>query len=157
MNRQEKDIAWAKKDIAKRLRWSNKILWESLSEDERNLIVDKYYHSSDIENIGIHQALEANRNISRQLILLLVGTMFGVLAGIFANIIQKYFPQSFSFDIFFVIVFITCTVFLFRSINQLSSDRLREDRALEYFVNLIRSGNMENANIKPHENTNTFA
>lgn len=132
--KQNKERIRIKKDIAKRLRSSDKVLWETLSAEKQERVVDMYFNTNSIENVGIHKVLEENRNISRTLATLLLGVLLGAFGGAVANIALKYLPQSGYFDLFIVIVFFIILFMFIRMIERINVDSLREDSVLEYFV-----------------------
>lgn len=132
--KQNKERIRIKKDIAKGLRSSDKVLWETLSAEKQERVVDMYFNTNSIENVGIHKVLEENRNISRTLATLLLGVLLGAFGGAVANIALKYTPQSGYFDLFIVIVFFIILFMFVRMIERMNVDSLREDSVLEYFV-----------------------
>lgn len=135
MSKDEQD---AKKDIAKRLRWSNEKLWTKLSEEEQVAIVDKYYHFSDLEHVGIRHVLEDNRNMRRNLAGVILGLLLGLLGGTTSNILLKYIPHGWYYDMLFVSMFILTVALSMREIDKMSAEGLREDHVLEYFIKLVK-------------------
>lgn len=143
MEKQEKEILEVKKDIAKRLWWSNKELWQSLSEAERMAVVDLYYHTYDIENAGILYVLDGNRNLRRSAGFLLLGLLLGVFGGAAGNIFLKYLPQNGLWDVLVVLAFF-CLLYLFiYFIEKQSAQNLGEDRVLEHLLKLVKDRQVE--------------
>lgn len=128
-----------KTDIRKRLRNSNKELWESISDNEREGVVDEYYHQWDIEKIGLSGILRESREQRKTLSMLGVGVFFGIMGNFATDIFLKYFPRgSYLFDIVFVLFFVVFFVYFFREINKLDSENLGKDRVLEHLIKAVR-------------------
>ncbi len=134
MNKEEKEI---KDDIARRLRLSDEILWDSLPDDMKSWSVDKYYTMGSIKNVGVHKVLEDNRDIRRNLGSILIGLMLGLFGGVTSDVVLKYLPKSGYFDLFIVIVFLAILILFVRMIERASVDHLKEDHVLEYLVESI--------------------
>lgn len=126
----------SKKDIAKRLELSDKKLWGSLSKDDKNDIVTRYYDSLDISHIGISGVLGNIRDTSRDLVLIIMGLLLGFLGNMANNTLAKYLPDGYFADILFVLFFILLIAFFFREIKKLNVEQLRDYKVLRYFVEL---------------------
>lgn len=135
MNKEEQD---SKKDIAKRLEMSNKKLWDSLSYEEKNNIINEYYDSLDISHIGISGVLGNIRDTSRDLILIIMGLLLGFWGSLVNNIFAKYLPEGYFFDVLFVIFFICIIFFFFRETRKLNVEQIRSYKVLDHFVKLER-------------------
>lgn len=144
-SRIEKEIE-NKKSIAKVLKLSDKKLWGSLSDDERNAVVDEYYNSSSIEKIGIRRVLDDNRTVRRSIAMLLLSGLLGLSGGIASNVILKYIPSSFFNDMLFLAVFAVMLVFLFYIIDRVSAESLGQDHVLEHLLDIARK-NKNNSNL----------
>lgn len=134
MTKEEKEIQETKRDIAKRLRLSDLETWKSLSNDQQEKIVDKYYHLFDIDKVGIHKVIEDSWNVRFGLNMALFGVLFGILGGISGNIFTKYISSSIYSDIFFMSLFILAFVLLVKEIDKIGVKRLRENKVLKYLI-----------------------
>ena len=126
----------AKRDIAKRLSKSNKKLWKSLSKEKQEKIVDRYYHASDIENIGIHAVLENNRSIRREFAFLMLGLLFGVFGNLFGSVLEKYLPSNGWTDFFLVSGFFALLAAIVSMATQLSAETLGDYKVLEHLLGM---------------------
>ncbi len=139
-----RDEREAKKDISERLRLSNKDLWENLSLEMKNAVIDMNYHMWDLDKVGIRQVLDANRQIRMNLTILILGLLLGVFGNIVAGIAIKYMPSNPWSDAIFLIAAVFGVWYMFTSINKLSAERLADDNVLEHLVELVNSENSEN-------------
>jgi len=145
MDKQEKET---KKDISKRLKFSDKNLWDSLSSEQRNTIVDEYYHSRDIEKIGLAGVLENNRQIRKDIGLMFLGISFGLFSSIFINVVSKYFPQNnWAFDLLISIGFIIIIYFTIKEFEKLSYEDLGANNVLKYLINQVEEKNIKKAKL----------
>lgn len=133
MDKEEKEI---KNDIARRLRLSDVPLWNSLSREEQNRVVEKYYSINDLKNVGIHKVLEENRNIRRNLGSILIGLLLGLFGGVVSDIGIKYIPDNGWLHFFIIVAFFALLAMFIRLIEQTSVDHLKEDSVLKYLVTL---------------------
>ena len=129
-----------KKDISNRLKLSNRKLWDALSESERDIIVDKYYHANDIETIGLPHVLQGNKEVRINSYMLFLGTLLGIFGSIFASIILKYLPSNSIFDIIVIFGFLIFLWILIRSIDTMSAEGLASNKVLEYLSESIKIG-----------------
>jgi hypothetical protein len=139
MNKEEQE---SKKDIAKRLRLSNEKLWNYLSNDKQNLIINEYYNSLDIEHIGIHGVLENIRNINKDFGFIIIGLLLGFLGNVASNIFIKYIPIGIFADILLGLAFVLLIYFCSREIRKLNVEQLRDYKVLEYFVGSIKKNDI---------------
>lgn len=147
MDKREKEI---RKNIAKRLRMSDKERWEKLSDEDVNSIIDEYLHLSSIEEIGIHRVLEDNRNVRRNIGMLMLGSFIGVSGGIAGNITLDYIrllPTFFKihYELALVVLFIALIVELYFLIDVVGADGFKEDRILEHLQKRVK----DKSNPKP--------
>lgn len=131
MNTEEKEL---KENITKRLKGSNKSLWNSLSPEKQEFVVSKYYDLTSVESVGITSVLEDDRSIRRNIGGIVVGLLLGLFGGITSNVLLKYLPDSIGFDVFAIVMFVILFTMLIRMIDQISIDRLKSDRILEYLL-----------------------
>jgi len=136
MNLQKQQLE-AKKFIGRRLKLSNKNLWNNLSKDKQRDIIDKYYHFFDIKNRGLFPVLNDIRNTRQALYFLISGVIFGILGSLVASIIYKFLNPSYLMDFFILIIFIIFLFYLDRKIERLSSEEFNEYRVLEYLIKLV--------------------
>lgn len=141
MANQDQETQQIRQDISKRLRLSNKELWNSLSENERNAVIDEYYNIYDIEKIGIHQVLEHNRNLRLNFATLVMGAILGLLGALVVDAIQDYIPNSLLYDILVVAGFAYVIWWFFRDTNRFLSERLGEHKVLEYLIKQVKKNN----------------
>jgi hypothetical protein len=131
----EKEI---KKDIAKRLRMSDKKLWKSVTEEEQNKVVNEYYHTSDIERVGVARVLEENRDLRRNFGFLILGVILGIVGNLFASILLKHMPQNSVFDGLVILFFLVFFFYLVREIKKIDVENLAADKVLKYLLKKIQ-------------------
>ena len=141
MDKREKQI---RKNIAKRLHLSDKEGWEKLSEEERKTVIDEYLHLSSIENIGIAKALEENRNVSRGVGSLMIGSILGLSGGIAGNIVLNYIqllPRWYQIylEILLILSFLVLIWMFYHLIDRVSADGFKEDHILEHLQKRIKN------------------
>jgi hypothetical protein len=131
MNRKENEI---KKDIAKRLGWTNETLWDTLSEERKNQVISKYYNLSDISQIGIYGVLENYWSFRRGLGLIVIGLLFGVFGNIIFGRIDKYLPSGVIMDMILIVISIWIVIFCIYSLEKTAAKQLGNERILEYLL-----------------------
>lgn len=127
-----------KRDIAKRLAMSNEELWVNLSEGQRAAVVNKYYKLSSVEHMGIRSVLESNRNLRRNLGVLIIGVLLGSFGSMVATIAIKYLPSGIWFDILAVLGFLVLLGVFIQLVDEMSAENLAVNRILENLLELVR-------------------
>lgn len=124
-----------KKDIIKTLKLSNKKLWDSLSKEKQNAVVDKYYKLTDIENSGLHNVLSNIRQTRISFGSLIIGLILGIIGSVMASILLKYIPKdNWVLDIFIIFIFLGVCTSLFKSTNEFTIEDFGEYKVLEYLL-----------------------
>jgi len=91
----DKDEEVVKKDISKRLRMSDKKKWNSLTEEERKLVADKYYDLRSIKHLGIEKILDDYTYLRRSVYLLIIGVLLGIIGSAVGDILNEYLLVNF--------------------------------------------------------------
>jgi hypothetical protein len=134
----------AREDIKARLKKSNKKLWNSLSDEEKEKAVSKYYSLRSINYLKLDRVLEQNSTLRKDLFLLLFALVLGVSGNLFADVVSDFlkdFLGTINYNIL-VFVFFVGLVFLgFKEINKGSIEHLRENEVLENLLDLVNKDN----------------
>lgn len=137
----EKEIKKDKKFIEKRLRSSNKKRWNTLTSEEREAVVNKYYDLRSIERLGIDKILDDNRNLRSNFVFLVIGVVLGVFGNVLASIWMQYLPKDLLHEIIMVVVIVIFLVWGVPRLGDiLSADHLRQDDVLEHLLRLVKKG-----------------
>lgn len=141
MDKLEQEV---KKDIAKRLKLSNQKLWDSLSFEDREIIVNKYYHSRDIEKVGLVSILENNRQMRKDIGFMFLGISLGLFGNIFINIVFKYFPKdSWIFDLLISVGFIILIYYIIKQFEKFTYEDLDDNNVLGYLIDQVEAEKKE--------------
>ncbi|MCK9273224.1 NUDIX domain-containing protein [Candidatus Gracilibacteria bacterium] len=130
MNKEEYEI---KKEIEKRLKCSNKSLWNSLSKEKQDFVVNKYYDANSIENVGILKVLEDNRGLRMNLISIFIGLSLGLFGNAAYDVVLKYLPNG-VFDAPILMGFVVILFLSIREINKIAAEHLGNNKVLEYLL-----------------------
>ena len=137
MNKYEKE---AKNDITKRLKLSDNVTWNSLSEKQKEAVVNKYYHWNDIENIGLNKILETNLDTRKNFALLFLGASFGIAANIIVSILFRHLNSN-LFDFSFLIFAFGGLFLIMKEIQKTTFEDLKNNKVLNYLLNMVEQDN----------------
>ena len=136
MSKVEKEIL---KDLEKRLKMSNPEKWKQLSDDEKSLIVRKYYEIRDTDYQNINFLLRENAEIRRQFSMLFVGVLIGIIANPISSILTKHLPSSTLGDDLLNLAFFGLVLFLVVKIfNRMSAQSLNDDNVIERLLEIAK-------------------
>lgn len=138
MENKEKYIEEAKADIRKRLERSDKEKWKSLTDEERELVVNKFLDLRSIEHLGIDKILDNSRGLRQNFAFLILGVLFGVSGNLAAGVLVKYLPDSFVSDIFYVVLFVISLWLIIRFADNSDADFLKHENILEYLLKIVK-------------------
>jgi hypothetical protein len=133
MSRYEKEIL---EDIGKRLKVSDPKKWNSLSTEEKDLVVKTYYYIRDIEYQNLIHLLREHAGERKQFIYLILGIGMGLFASPISTIALKYFPSESVWDdlrtgVFFALLLYLFVKLIFRASAESLGDENVIDRLLE--------------------------
>lgn len=141
MDKLEKEI---REEITNRLRFSDKKLWNLLSTEQKEAVVDKYYHARDIKNIGLNSVLENNRQMRKDLGFMILGLSLGIFSNLVINLVFKYLPKnSLLFDISIGAGFIILLVWTFKEFEKLSAEDLGNNKVLNYLLDQVEKDGLK--------------
>jgi hypothetical protein len=126
----DKEERFHKKNIAKRLRLSDKKLWSELKKEQQDAIVDRYYHVFDIENMTLKEIGRDNYNVRSDLALVMMGTLLGVFGGMFVESISEYLPEGVFFDVAFAAFFLAFAFYFLHFIDKAGAENFRQNKVL---------------------------
>lgn len=134
MNKYEKD------DITKRLKLSDNVTWDLLSEKQKEDVVNKYYHWNDIENIGLNKVLETNLDTRKNFGFLFLGASFGLAANIIVSILFRHLNNN-LFDFSFLILAFGGLFLIMKEIQKTTFEDLKNNKVLNYLLNMVEQDN----------------
>ena len=80
-----------KKEITKRLCKVDKKLWATLSEEERDRVIEKYNQFLDFRKFQLDHLLKDIWERSDSVFLIAAGIIFGISGNLFANMLDRVF------------------------------------------------------------------
>ncbi len=143
MNKEEKEN---KKEIEKMLELSNKKFWNSLNEQQKKAVVDKYYTLRSIEHLNIDKVLEINSNLRFNFYILFLGLGLGVFGNMFAEIISNFLKLTFGsifYNCFTIALFVFLLILGFRETRKVGAEHLGENKVLEHLLDLVKKDNIK--------------
>lgn len=136
MSNIEKEIL---KDLEKRLKMSDPKKWNLLSDEEKFLIVRKYYEIRETDYQNINFLLREHANDRRQISLLFVGVLIGILANPISTIIIKYLPSTTLVDdLLNLALFGSILIFLVLVANRFNSEWLGDENIIERLLQIVK-------------------
>ena len=129
MSRYEQEIL---RDIRKRLEISDRKKWKTLTDKQKELVVQTYYQIRDTDYQNINFLLREHAGERRQFAFLMLGIGIGIFANPISSILVKYFPAETWIDdlrtsVFFALL-ILWSMFLF---TRMSAQSLGDENILE--------------------------
>ena len=119
---------------------SNPKKWKALSEENRVLVVRKYYDIRDADYQNISFLLRDHAEIRRQIFLLFTGVAIGVLANPISAIMMKYLPaDSLTDDLRTLVIFGPLLVLLIVATNRASAESLDDENVIDLLLEIARS------------------
>lgn len=131
----EKQTQKLRKEVALRLKKSNREVWVHLSDYQREQVVDKYLNLNSVETLGLMKILEENRNIVRNSSGVFLGVIFGLFGGISGNVAIQYLSAPAA--LFIVIIFFILLFYFVYELENLHSNLLGADKVLDFLVDSI--------------------
>lgn len=141
MTNEEKEIKEAREDVEERLRLSNKKLWQSLPEEKRKEVVEKYINIIDEANKSIFDILEKDFLIRQQFAFLLIGLLLGIVGNLFTDAfstnLKKLTGEGFLYVTLCFVAFYLGIKLILRFMNTNSGENLRRNKVLEKLIDLL--------------------
>jgi uncharacterized membrane protein YeaQ/YmgE (transglycosylase-associated protein family) len=135
MDKLEEDT---KKDIAKRLKTSDKKKWNSLTEEERKLVVDKYYDLRGIEHLGLDRIIDDYISTRKNFAFMIMGILLGVIGSIFGSILSKYLLNNTISDLLTVAFCFGLLFYFIHSFDKLLLENLNREDVLGHLLELVK-------------------
>jgi hypothetical protein len=133
------------KELSKRLKLSNPKKWKQLNDEERSLIVRKYYEIRDADYKNITFLLREHADNRRQFSILFVGVLIGVLANPISTIISKYLPSAtMSDDLLNLTFFALILSLLVLTVNRSSAEWLGDENVIERLLEIVKQTSHKN-------------
>ena len=134
----EKEKFKHRKDIAKRLEFSDKKFWDELSKDNQEKIIDKYLYFTNIENIGLNNVLTDVKQSRISIASLSIGMLLGIFGSMASSVILKYVPESLFWHILILVITFGLFWVFFKLINDITVDGFRDYKILGYLADLVK-------------------
>jgi ABC-type bacteriocin/lantibiotic exporter with double-glycine peptidase domain len=138
METKEKWEAEDKKEIEKRLRLSDEKKWNTLTSEERQSVVKKYYNLRSIEHRGIDKILDDNRDMRRNFLFLILGLLLGILGSLFADVMLRYVPQNPLLNVLLLLFLAYSFWYIFQQMDKMSVEHLNQENILDALLKLVK-------------------
>jgi len=135
-----KDTKKVKEDIAKKLRLSDKTLWNESSEEQRQQAVETYYNIGNIEETGLSEYIQRHRDTVRNSYSIIVSAIIGALGGNIANMISKGIDEKGAWpskgEIFILFIFVIVIIALLKVARDVQISNFKEDKVLHRLLSM---------------------
>jgi hypothetical protein len=121
-----------RKAIAKRLKKTNKQKWTSLTDQQREEVVERYFEVMDLKKLGPKALIEDAWVRAFAVDTTVFGVMLGVIGGAAATIIDRYLaPFGVIYSFFALLLFLLILIGVSHLPEMIKVHSLREGQLLE--------------------------
>ncbi|MFA6391179.1 MAG: hypothetical protein WCW66_00305 [Patescibacteria group bacterium] len=131
LQKRENDL---RKEITKRLKRSNKKLWQKLSANQQNAVVEKYIAAFDIENIGLQNALNNIKQDRQTLVSVTFGFALGITGSLLLNALNEVIHSMNWYVTISLFIVLFLVLYFDRLIKKSNVEELSEYKVLEYLL-----------------------